>query len=304
MITVERWKNTEPWRLPFSTRELIGICAKGLEIPKVWTAREFLVKGRLLILAIDRIAKLTQRRAAPHVARTAQKVFAGQLEDVITRARRRTPGQRKPTDEGGFVDILVEQHEAIWMQALDEVMKESGHDVVLEIVPPVQSVMAQGYSKVGILLGQEANPDRNGTLAREAQGIASKITRINDTTRKQFETHIRDSIQQGHTVTELAQRLREDLIPMQHRRSLTIARTELSAAWTSGSATAFKESETLATVSVIGCQSAEEDNQWQYHGRSTCNYEGLPITELDAFTAVGFHPNHQGVLVPSGFRDS
>lgn len=298
----ERWKTTEPWRLPYSSRELISICAKGLEIPKVWTAHEFLVKGRLLILAIDRIAKLTQRRAAPHVARTAQKVFAGQLESVIDRAKRRAPGMRKPTAEDA-IDILVPQHEAIWMQALDEVMKESGHDVVLEIVPPVQSVMAQGYSKVGILLGHEADPDRNGVLAREAQGIANKITRINDTTRRQFETAIRDSIEQGHTVTELAQRLRDDLLPMQHRRSLTVARTELNNAFTRGSATAFKESNTLATVSIIGCE-AEEDNSPQYAGRSTCNFPNLPVTEIDAFLDVGFHVNHSGSMVPSSFREA
>ena len=55
-------------------------------------------------------------------------------------------------------------------------------------------------------------------------------------------------------------------------------------------------------VSVIGCE-AREPNSPKFDGESTCNFADLEIERLDEFLAVGFHPNHTGVLVPSGFKD-
>jgi hypothetical protein len=241
------------------------------------------------------------------VAKKANQVFERQLQSVITRATRRAIGTRKlpePSLPDGphFVEILVPQHESIWLEAIDEVMKESGLEVALEIVPPVQSVMAQAYSRTGALLSIEADPDNSQAIARESREIAQKITRVNETTRKEFERHVREAIQQGSTVVELANRLEQELLPMQKRRSMTIARTELNRAFTIGSATALKESPTLTHVSVIGC-TAREPGQYEYNGQPTCNYPDLPVVEIDAFLAVGFHPNHGGSLVPSAMRD-
>ncbi len=291
----------DPWRLPVSTKELIAIVAKGLEIPKVWTAAEFIRQGRLLILALDRVAKLTQRKAVPFIAKKSVELFGRQLDRVIERAQRRGPRIRKPS--AVTVEILVPQHEAIWMQALEEVFAEQNLEIVLELVPPIQSVMAQGYSRTGILLGQDPKPDSNPYLARAAQEIARKITGINNTTRDQFRRVILREIEQGKTVPELAKILRTEVMEMSHARSLTIARTETNGAYTRGAAQSMKECDTLTHVSIIGCQQDQNHIQPIYNGRGTCNYPNLPVHEIDAFLQVGFHPNHQGQMVPAGMRE-
>jgi hypothetical protein len=294
-----RWKNSDPWRLPFSTPELCGLAAKGLDIPKRWTAHQFVLQGRLLIIGLARLAKLTQRRATPYVAGKAVSILRGQINEVIRIASSRAPGTRKPGDS---TLTLVAQHEAIWLQAIDEVFRDAGLKVQLELVPPIQSVMAQGYSKTGFLLAQPANAEVSQQIASKARDVAAKITRINQTTKDQIERVVRQGVADGITVPDVSQRLRDHMGPITHSRSLTIARTELSNAWAQGSAAAFKESNTLEIMDVIGCE-AREDGPFQYKGESTCNYTGLPKTELDAFMAVGWHPNHTGTLVPAGFRD-
>jgi hypothetical protein len=296
------WHTAPPWKLPYSTRDIIQLVSKGLVIPPRWTGNEFARQGRLLVLAIARLAKLTQRKAAPYVARKAVEIFRRQLEDVIRKAGSRRPGIRGAKDRtGGGVEFLQVENEAIWLAALQEVFQDDA-SVMIELVPPIQSVMSQSYARVGVLLGQPAAPETNQRLAREAQGIASKITRINDTTRQQFERVIRQGIEENQTVPELAQSLREKVMPMANSRSLTIARTELSRAWDAGAVESFRQSATLTHVSVIGCE-GEEPNSPQYAGRSTCNYPDLPVSELDAFMEAGFHVNHTGTIVPSGFRD-
>lgn len=286
------WKAADPWRLPYSTPDLIQMTAKGLRIPRRWNADEFARQGRLLILAQARIAKLTQRKAAPFVAKKAVGIFRRQLNEVVRRVTLRTTKA---------VEIPIVQHEAMWLAAIADVFDDAGLDVQLELVPPIQSVMAQGYSKTSILLSQDADPQMHPRLARESKEIASKITRINATTRQAFERVIRQGIADGLTVTDLAKQLRERVMPMAHNRSLTIARTELNNAWTRGAAAAFQESKTLEYVSVIGCE-AEEPQSPHYKGHSTCNYPDLPVSELEDFLAVGFHINHTGTIVPSGFR--
>lgn len=295
-------QNVPEWKLPYSSSDLIGIVAKGLEVPEVWTAEEFALQGRKLINALARIAKLTERKAVPVIARTSAEIFRRQLDQVIRIAQSRAPRVRKPADQ--IVEILLPSHRSIWMQAIEEVFAEQSIEATLELVPPIQSVMAQGYSRTSILLGQEADPERNPAISRQAQEIARKITRIDETTREKFRRVIDREIEQGQTIPELAKILRTEVMDMTHARSMTIARTETNGAFTRGSAQAFKESETLTHVSVIGCTDRETDNQWQYRGESTCGIQNVSVTEIDALLAVGWHPNHQGTLVPSGFRQA
>ncbi len=287
-------RHCDPWRFPFSAGQFLSIIGgKGTSrIPEDgWDATTFAEHGEWLMVTQTRIGKLVQRKAVPHVAKLANKILAGQTERIISKV------------ENTFaVDIFFPQHAELWRQAIQEVFDETGLQVTTELVAPIQSVMSQGYSKTSQLLAQEPLPTANAMLARKAQGIAQKITRINDTTRNLFERNIALAIDQGMTVTETAAQLRATIPGINVNRSMTIARTELSQAWTMGSAESFKESETLTHVSTIGCE-AEEPTSPQYNGRSTCNYPDLPITELDAFMATGYHPNHTGVMVASAFRD-
>jgi hypothetical protein len=299
-----RRHRAEPWGFQLSAKDLVQTVAGTLEIPKDgWTAATFARDGVRLIRAINRLALITQRKAVPVVARKADEIFRRQLREVIAIATGTAGRSAREFSAKTELEIMFPSHEALWMQAINRVFEREGLDIITEMTPPIQSVMAQGYSRTSLLLGDEVGLSAaNAAIAREARGLAAKITRINVTTRNLFERVIRSAIEEGQTVAETARTLSEKLPAYNASRQMTIARTELSAAWTQGSARSFKESSTVTQVSIIGCQE-REPNSPQWNGQSTCNYEDLPVTDIDAFLDVGFHPNHTGTMVPTGFRD-
>lgn len=295
---VNRAEHCPAWRFPLSGPSLINLLhGKTFKVPEGgWNANTFVREGRGLISTIHRLAKVTQRKAIPPLAASIARVLNRQMDRVIQQVRTRRPGSK--SDDA----VLLNVDEAVWMQAIDDVFRDAGLDVTLEIVPPLHSVMAQAYARVDTMLGQKPNVDTNARLAQQAREIAQKITRVNDTTKRQLENAVRRSIGEGLTVAETAAALRQKMPEINANRSLTIARTELNNAWTQGTAAAYQESTTLSTLAVIGCEGREE-NSPKWKGESTCNYPSILITEMEAFLAVGWHVNHTGNLVPSGFRD-
>lgn len=286
---------------PLTAGQLIQtVGGKGLVIPAGgWTAEEFAKHGQAMLIALTRLAKITQRRVAPVVAATASRIFRRQLKEVIAIVERRAGGKAHGKAN---VDLFVASQESLWQEAINEVFKEAGIEIVTEIMPPIQSVLGQGYSKTSILMGHEAYRDAGSAIAKEARAIGARIVSVNDTTRNNIIRSVRLSISNGKTVAETAAALEESVPTIFGNRALTIARTELNNAWTQGAAKAISESSTVTHVSVIGCE-AREANSPHYHGESTCNYEDLPVSELEDFLSVGFHPNHTGNIVPSGFRN-
>lgn len=286
---------------PLSAKLEMAMLSKALEPPEGgWTAESFARDGVRLMLAMHRQALISQRRAIPVVARQASKLFKDQLEQIIqlaTRGERAAslPDSKRLPDES---DLLFGSGEQLWIAAMNRVFEESGIDAVATIVPPVQSVLAQGYSRTSAFLGQTANPDRNPYIARRAQEIAQSITRINDTTRERFRRVIERSIADGDTVSETARALRKELPNINASRQLTIARTELNNAYSNGAVQSFKESSTVTHLSVIGCE-AREANSPQFQGVSTCNIKNIKVSDVDQ---VRFHINHTGSWVPTNFR--
>jgi hypothetical protein len=284
--------------MPLNARQLLdAIGGKALQIPKEgWNARTFARHGQALLVTMARTAKITQRRAATVVARTANDIFRQQLERVIKKVEKKL---KSAGGKNAMRELLFPAHEALWMQAIEEVFREEGIEVVTRLVPPIQSTMAQGYSKTQILMGQETDVAVSSVIARESREIAAKITRINETTRQQFRRQIATAMDEGLTVTETAERMRQVMPTLNGSRSLTIARTELNRAWTAGAIKSMQQSSTITHVSVIGCE-AREDKSPQYRGESTCNIQDVPIE--DAHT-LEFHINHTGTVVPSRFKD-
>lgn len=272
-----------------------AIGGKSLVIPaEGWNAHNFAVHGKAMIVALSRVARLTQRRATPTLAMAALGVFKGQLREIIGLATRK---------HVKAIENATGQHGALWDQAIDDVMGAgAAKEMASAIMPPIQSVMAQGVSKTAILLGLDPE-DVSKNVTRQSRKIAERITKISDTTRKKIVRIVTNSIENGDSIVETANKLEAAGNEIFSSRAMTIARTELSNAWAIGAADTFKTSETITHLSVIGCEKRETDNQWQYKGQSTCNFPDLPITELDAFMEISFHPNHTGTIVPSGFRN-
>lgn len=275
----------------------------GLVIPKGgWRAASFARHGRAMILALHRTAQLAQRRGARTLAKATLAHFKAVLSLTIELAEEafRSRSQASARSGSGKASLVIgiAAAEEVWFAAIDEALRRLAPEVNAELVPTIQSVLGQGYSRTALLMGQAtASEDFNQGLAQRARGIAEKITRIDDTTRTRFDNAVRSAIGENLTVQETAAMLRDRVGGINQRRSLLIARTEMNNAWTQGSVQSLKESRSITHVSVIGCK-AREANSPKYRGESTCNIQDVPIADADK---LEFHINHTGTVIPSGF---
>lgn len=280
-----------------NARPLIAILG-GRNLPQPgqsWNLSRFIKSGAEMIVALHRVAQISQRRQGRILAPGLARILNSQVEMVITRATR-----------GRKAEIDVSDHEALWAAAMEDVFRETQTDIAVEVGPSIQKVLAQGYARTNILLGQE-DLTASAVLAREARNLASEVTRINETTRKTIAKIVRQGLADGLSVTETADVMRTVLPQVNSTRAFTIARNEMANAWTQGSVRSFQQSDTLTHVSVVGCQSREEElwtkpeyQEFLYRGESTCNAQDIPV--YDAHT-LKWHINHSGTLVPSAFRD-
>lgn len=290
-------------------RLVAAVGGKALVIPKEgWRASTFRLHGLAMVRAMHRAALITQKQQQGSIVRGASQAFTKQIEEVIRRFLRASNFGRTSAYAYGVKvsgDIFLSAHEDLVLSILNEVLQETGAEVTAEILPGIRSTLDQGYSKSSILLAQEPKVRDNPNLQRRARTLAARITNISDTTRKRFKTVLTRAVKERLSVPQAVKLIREKLPQIQANRALTIARTELNQAWTDGAVQAFQESKTLTFVSVIGCESREED-RWDspsyapylYRGESTCNIVDVPVADADK---LEFHINHTGTMVPSGF---
>jgi len=293
-----------------SIRFLGVVGGKALHIPKDgWRAHTFRLFGHSMIMTMHRVALITQRQQQAEIVRVAVRIFKEQMEEMLKRFLNRSPLAVTRSVKVGFElssgDIFLHAHEALMLDVLNQVLKETGEKVTAKILPGMQSTLAQGYSKTSALLAQTTEVRNNPAFQRRARQLASRITNISDTTRKRLETILKTAVNEQLSVADTVKMIRTKLPKIQANRALTIARTELNHAWSEGAKQAFKESQTLTHVSVIGCESREADRwgtpayePYMYRGESTCNAQDVPVADLDK---LQWHINHTGTVIPSGF---
>lgn len=281
---------------PSNAGKLIPIVGgKALIVPdEGWDAANFARYGGAMILALARLAKIIQRREAAKMAIKLNRMFRRQIRGVNERVLEWTRAKKAPR----VVDIEVDNNADLWVEAMNEVFAEAGLEAVAAVMPSVQSVMAQGYNRTSILMGQQ--PDDVSRLVEiQSRGIARQITAISQTTRARIQQVVNDALQSSFSVVETAAAIESAAPQIYGNRTLTISRTELNKAWTRGAVGSMQESSTITEVSVIGCE-AREARSPQYQGESTCNIQSVPIQDADK---LEFHINHTGNIVPSGFRN-
>jgi hypothetical protein len=290
-----------------NARPLIRIVGRReLVIPKEgWTAASFRAHGGPMVMTLHRLARLITRRQTAEIARRLAALLNAQIELVIERVKAR---HAHPFRRAAKADLNLPGDPHLWAEVLEEVLREFDPKVIARVMPPLQSTMDQGYSKTSLLLGQAADISRSNTaLQTRARALALKVTRISETTRVRLAKVIADAVDGGLTLLETAAKVSEVMPRINGARAMTIARTETGNAWSQGAIQSFKESRTITLVSVIGCESREED-RWEtpsyapflYRGESTCNIEDVPVADIDK---LNFHPNHTGTMVPSGFTE-
>lgn len=304
-------------------RLLSFISQKAIEVPiDGWDAETWAISGDRVMLAIRQTALVSYARDVPPVAaevrdnieaagdRTAEIALLVGVA-LLTLAEWRTIIAfvlREPDASGLVSDIhlalsplLRQALGSATAQAAAAAAQTTSLTAAEAVVSRIQSTYARGYDRTGRII----NPRQTEALStndviREARQIARNLSRIDRTTRTNLERVVEVSIREGDSVSITAEKLREHVHNTAASRGMTVARTELNNAWTLGSVQSYRRTPKLKELSVIGCQ-AREKNSPHYRGQSTCNYHGLPVAELPAFLAVGWHPCHTGTLVASSF---
>lgn len=248
-----------------------------------WNAESYEKHGTTLISNFLKIQKNQRVAGKVRLKRFLNNLFENQIEEVIKIAEKQASFKAYKTIDP-------------WNTSLTRVFALSDFDVAGNF----QSIQADSvngaYNDAKRLLGDKPNSNSKPQNRQRSYKIASKVTKINNTTRKILRNEISRSINEGMTVPETSIRLRR-MLPRMKRRIPTIVRTEMSRATDEGVKQAMKESRVITHCSVMGCE--KEEPLFTYNGSSTCNVENVPIAEVDG---VEFHINHTGAWVPSKFK--
>ena len=153
---------------------------------------------------------------------------------------------------------------------------------------------------ISILLGSRPSIQQLSALGVRSRDLASKVGRINDTTRERLNRQLRFSIENNLTVFEAIERIRDNVQSIASNRVPTIVRTEMGRAADEAVKHSMVWSGVVTHLDVVGCASIERGIP-TLQGVPTCNIERVPI-ELEG--QLEFHINHTGAIVASAFRQS
>jgi hypothetical protein len=192
------------------------------------------------------------------------------------------------------VDIGFGSHEALWRQAIQDVLgTDANVELMADTLPTMQSVIAKANSRTSLFLGHAVPVDAAVQVLQRAQGMARLVTRINETTRNQLATTLDTALANGDTLVQVVNQIRDEIPDVLARRVPTIARTEIGRAIDQGTIMALKQSTSVTHCMVVGCQAIEPGIP-ELDGVATCNIAGVPVHRLDE---LSFHINHGGALI-------
>jgi hypothetical protein len=196
------------------------------------------------------------------------------------------------------ITIDVVAHEAMWAAAIEAELRVASLEASVEILPVIQSVADDVLGKVGLSIGYTPTPSDLRLHNVRVRDLARSVTGINQTTKDRVSRTVRNAINDGQNVRQVADTIRDRIPQIAENRTMTIARTEMGRATDQATLFAMQQSGVVTHVSVIGCQAIER-NAPHLLGIPTCNIQNVPI---DLEGDLSFHINHTGSIVPSGFR--
>ena len=268
-------------------------------VPKGATHAQRTRAHSLIVADFVRMKRLLMHEGMKTLTTMLRTYFRKRLNAVVDRVEARMEKSARPFGTKVTVDFEgLGSDEGLWRDAIESVL---GHDASVELVneyvPTVQSIAARAHNRVTLFLGLDEPMNSAAAIYRRAANMASRVTRITETTRTRLVNAIETAREAGQTPREIVQSIRAQIPEIEASRLPTIARTEIGNAIDQGTKQALKESGVVATVMVVGCQ-AEEPSAPTFDGVCTCNITDVPVERIDE---LEFHPNHSGALVPQAF---
>ncbi len=199
------------------------------------------------------------------------------------------------------VTISGGQGNAFLADALNAVFGDDADIKVSKTVRgALQSVADDVADKTSRLLGTELSEHGRILNQRQANQIATEVTRINDTTRERIQETVRRTLEDGGTVVDAIDSVRKRIPQIATNRVPTIVRTEMGRAADYAAIQSMRESNVVTHVSVVGCEAIEPGIP-TFRGIPTCNIKNIPM----AFAGdLRFHPNHTGAVIATGFKQT
>lgn len=188
---------------------------------------------------------------------------------------------------------------ALWLLAIDQSMRSLSMEIALNLTPAIQSVVDDIYNKAMDLLGAKPNTVQLVLMTNRAKAIAKSLESIVSTTTDRMHSTVEMAIAAEGVMTKVVEVMRQRMGIIASNRVNTILRTEIGRAADEATLSAYKDSNVVSHVSVVGCQ-AIENGIPTYAGVPTCNIKNVPIADA---RRLKFHPNHTGMIVPSAFYD-
>ena len=199
--------------------------------------------------------------------------------------------------KGAKTEIDFAVYGDIWASAIEDEIGATRMLIPQRLSPAIDSIVDGVSEKASKMLGSEEVPPVRNRRRRSA-GLVTQVTRINEATKNRLRTIIHRSIQEGETIIEAAETVRNKLPSLSTNRVPTIVRTEMGRAADEAVKEAMVHSEIVTHISVVGCE-AVEPNIPTLDGDPTCNIRGVPI---ERERELEFHINHTGAIVASAFR--
>ncbi len=282
---------------PLSARKLLA-CYRTSNVPPGADAKAVKAAAPKIVRDMVRMRRILMVQGMRAMRSFLTSHFTERIEAVVARVNSHFGVASIDAVNAKAQEILPNQHREIWRQAIEEVLgRDAALSLLNEYLPQVQSVTAKAHEGTTILLGGRVEPQSSALIYRRAQMLARRVTSINDVTRQRLATVIATSIDEGKTVAEVAKDVMGSIPEVATSRVPTIVRTEVGRAVDEGTKQALRDSSTVRTVMVIGCQ-AREPRGPLYRGEPTCNITGVPVQDVDL---LEWHANHTGTLCPETF---
>jgi hypothetical protein len=294
--------------MTLSAHRIVTLAAvPGLRVPAGgWHHVQFKANAAALAKTTHRVATIARRTVGARI----QKTVARHIRETVRRVAEQVGQGKSAGYRTKATTTVTFSLSSLWEAALEDVTAQVNKELARKLLPDIQSIIGQGYSRTAMLLGGAGDGDPKEHL-KAARVMADAAESMNQTTVDDVKRFVARGYGEGLSDADIASEVEAALQRRALARADTAARTITQQGWDKGSGEAMVDNG-VKTFSVIGCTSREVD-QWDKPGyqefmfdedgrdpESTCNIQDVPMEYWDELV---FHPNHTGTRVANSFDE-